>query len=301
MSTALAEEAKSATVSTSGGKENVPPEEMSSKTVTKEPEKAPEPSGHAYGWKPSLPDFRLVEADTAKLRILKEVDPRNEMQPCYDQGQLGSCTANAIAGAIEYDAILNDEHYGTPSRLFIYYLERVLEGTVSYDSGAYGHDGFKVARKTGVCPEADLPYDIAKFTEKPSEQCYEDAAEHRIGRYVHPGLSMAPNDWEQRKDAFKALLSNNQTIAFGFTVFESFESPEVEKTGVVPMPEAGEKELGGHEVLIVGYLQDDPNYALVRNSWGTRWGLEGYCLMPWELICNPQYSGDWRSIYRPLV
>src|SRR5690242_3074864 len=99
-----------------------------------------------YGWKPSRPDPNAVEADVAGLVVLPEVDPRKELPPCYDQGQLGSCTANAVAGAVHYDNILNGTDFGIPSRLFIYYDEREQEGTVDYDSGAYGHDGFRTVR-----------------------------------------------------------------------------------------------------------------------------------------------------------
>jgi C1A family cysteine protease len=101
-------------------------------------------------------------------------------------------------------------------------------------------------------------------------------------------------------DAFKAALSNRQTCAFGFTVYESFESAEVAKTGIVPMPDRGEKVLGGHEVLMVGYLKDEPNYALVRNSWGTGWALDGYFLFPWAYVLSPQLASDFRTIRRGL-
>ena len=97
----------------------------------------------------------------------------------------------------------------------------------------------------------------------------------------------------------RAVLSNNQTIAFGFTVYESFESQEVAKTGVVPLPSRGEKTLGGHEVLLVGYLKDQPNYGLVRNSWGDGWGLGGYFLMPWAYLMDANLASDFRTIRRP--
>src|SRR5262249_10278362 len=99
-------------------------------------------------------------------------------------------------------------------------------------------------------------------------------------------------------DSMRAVLSNNQTIAFGFTVYSSFESNEVAQTGKVPMPTRNEKVLGGHEVLMVGYLQAEPNYALVRNSWGTGWGIDGYFLMPWTYILDPNLSSDFRTIRR---
>jgi C1A family cysteine protease len=101
------------------------------------------------------------------------VDLRDHMPEVYDQGHLGSCTANAIGGAYEYDQIKQKElEPFTPSRLFIYYNERDVEGTVEEDSGAMIRDGMKVINKIGVVPEPMWPYDIEKFKEKPSEKCY---------------------------------------------------------------------------------------------------------------------------------
>lgn len=212
------------------------------------------------------------------------------MQDPYDQGQLGSCTANAYGGGVEYDDILDGGDLGTPSRLGIYFGERQREGTTSYDSGAYGHDAFKDGHEFGVASEKLWPYDISKFKETPPSAYLEARGDHKVLKYVHP----APN-----VNRFKALLSNKQTIAFGFTVYESFESEEVAETGIVPMPSQNEKVLGGHEPLMVGYLKSYPDHVLVRNSWGTEWGLEGYCLMPWSYVLDPGYASDWRSIYRP--
>src|SRR5450631_3498884 len=125
----------------------------------------------SYGWLPDLPDQRdLSYAAPAPLlkKLPASVDLRPQCPPVYDQGQLGSCTANAIAGAVQFDEIRSGiAPTWTPSRLFIYYNERALEGTVSADSGAQIRDGIKVIAKLGVCPESDWPYDITKFTEKP--------------------------------------------------------------------------------------------------------------------------------------
>lgn len=263
------------------------------------PHQSPVKPEHFYGWHPSLGDINNEPADTLGLTVLEERDPRDEMPDPYNQLQLGSCTGNAVAGAIEYDAILNGEHFGTPSRLFIYYGEREREGTVGWDAGAYGHDGFKVARKTGVPPEELWSYDgyKTKFKERPSDEAFAAAAEHKIGKYTHPGLGEVEDS--ARRHSLMAVLSNKQTVAFGFVVYESFESLELERTGIVPIPQSGEKVLGGHEVLIVGFLKDKPEYALVRNSWGTDWGMGGYCLFPWQFILNRQLCDDFRTIVRP--
>lgn len=245
-----------------------------------------------FGWKPSLPDTRDLIADASEIKILAEVDPRADLSTPYDQGNLGSCTANATGAAAEYDAALNGTPFASrPSRLFIYYGEREIEGSVGYDAGAYGRDGFKVMHKVGVPDEQTWGYDISRFAEKPPPEAYGEAPRHKIGPYKAVRRSVRQ---------MKAVLSNRQTVAFGFSVFESFESDEVARTGLVPEPVAGERMLGGHEVLIVGYLKDYPHHALCRNSWGTGWGIAGYFLFPWSMILDSNVSGDFRTVYRPL-
>lgn len=239
-----------------------------------------------YGWKPSLPDARDLLADPSGIAIAGKVDPRPQMPPVYDQGQLGSCTANAVAGAVEYDLILSKKSFGTPSRLDIYYGEREIEGTTGEDSGAFGRDGFKFAHTTGVIPEKDWPYNISRFAKQPPADAKN---RHKIGAYKAVPRSVA---------SFKQVLSNRQTIALGFTVYESFESEAVAKTGVMPIPAHGEQVLGGHEVLGIGYIDDQ--YLLCRNSWSAGWGLAGYFLMPWAVVLSKTMSDDFRTIYRPL-
>ena len=243
-----------------------------------------------YGWKPSLPDLRDHIADASVLKVLDEVDPRADLPDVFDQGQLGSCTANAVAAAVEYDAKLNGSDPGFLSRLWIYYYERKLEGApADKDTGAFGRDGLKVSKTLGVPLERDWPYDIAKFSDEPPASLGDEARQHRISNYRSVPRNL---------DSMRAILSNRQTIAFGFTVYESFESQEVAQTGTVPMPTRGERTLGGHEVLLVGYLKSEPNYGLVRNSWGTGWGLKGYFLMPWAYILDANLASDFRTIRR---
>lgn len=241
-----------------------------------------------YGWRPSLPDQRDQHADVNELDALAEVDPRGDMVDPYDQSQLGSCTANTVAGAIQYDRSLNQVSFDdyTPSRLDIYWGERHIEGSpANQDTGAYGRDGFKWAHTVGVFDETLWPYDIAKFAEKPPQEPRE-----KIGSYKVVARSV---------NAFKKVLSNRQTIAIGFTVYQSFESRTVANTGIMPVPGPNESVLGGHEVLIVGYLKKYPNHWLVRNSWGKGWGQGGYFLMPQAITLDANMSSDFRTIYRP--
>ena len=252
-----------------------------------------------FGWRPSLPDPRDIVADTTEIPILPEVDPRGTyMPPIYNQGHLGSCTANAVAAAIDADRLVDGEGAMTPSRLAIYWLERFLEGQApTIDHGAMGRDGFKAARRFGVIPEADWPYtDNAadpRFAEDPrtSEKWPGD---HWVLDDTYKAVRRSLTD-------FKRSLSNKQTVAYGFSVFTGFVSDEVRATGVVPPPDASQIIPNeGHEVLAVGYLESQPNHCLCRNSWGTSWGMDGYFLMPWSVLLDPTFSGDFRTIYRPL-
>jgi C1A family cysteine protease len=250
-----------------------------------------------YGWKPSLPDPRDIIADTSELPILAEVDPRQEyMTKVYAQLQLGSCTSNAVAAAIDADCIVSGDTPKYPSRLWIYALERLAEGSsLRQDTGAYGRDGFKVARSIGVIPESEWPYSdrYPIWAQDPRKaRVWNDRKQTK-----HP-YKAVPRD----VSSIKRVLSNKQTIAFGFTVFESFESEEVARTGVMPHPDmTRERVLGGHEVLMVGYLKSEPHYALCRNSWDLNWGLGGYFLMPWTIILTRSLSSDFQTIYRPKL
>lgn len=245
-------------------------------------------SKHYYGWRKPLPGLTYPGADTTGLSVAAEVDPRHKLPPVFDQGQLGSCTANATNACFQYDAIQDGKDCGILSRLWTYYWERSLEHTLDQgDCGAMGHDAFTVA-KHGIPDETLWPYDISRFEEQPPA-AYPRA--YKLTKVVHA----VP----QTETAIKQVLSNGQTVAFGFTVYESFEAAWREP-GVMPLPKPGEEVLGGHEVLIVGYLKDHPKYALVRNSWGAGWGLGGYFLFPWQALLNPNIASDFRTIVRPV-
>jgi C1A family cysteine protease len=251
-----------------------------------------------YGWRPSLPDHRDVVADASEIPILEEVDPRGEyMTPVYDQLQLNDCTANAVAAAIDADRIVDGLEPMYPSRLGIYWLERFIEHQpVDVDEGAMGRDGFKAARNYGVLPESDLPYS----DDKTNPGFLEDPRENPKWAEDHWKLEDKYKSVPRSLSAFKGVLSNRQTIAFGFRVPASFGSAEMARTGIMAQPAESELTNEGHEVLAVGYLKDEPNYCLVRNSWGQGWGIEGYFLMPWPWLLDPGFTEDLRTIYRPL-
>jgi C1A family cysteine protease len=199
---------------------------------------------------------------------------------------LGSCTANAIGGAIEFDRMKQKLTDFVPSRLFIYYNERLIEGTVNSDSGAQIRDGIKTVASQGVCPEPEWPYDITKFTTKPPAKAYKDAATDRAVSY---------QSLIQDLNQMKGCLASGYPFVFGFTVYESFESAAVANSGHAPMPAPSERAIGGHAVMAVGY-EDTNQWFLARNSWGRGWGLAGYFTLPYTYLIQSGLSSDFWTI-----
>jgi len=204
----------------------------------------------------------------------------------YDQGQLGSCTANAIAAALEFDQTKEKQQVFMPSRLFIYYNERDMEGTVNEDSGAQIRDGIKSVAQQGDCPETLWPYDITKFAVKPPAQCYQQALKFKALQYQR--LSQILNQ-------LKGCLASGYPFVFGFTVYSSFESKQVAQTGHAPMPSPSEASVGGHAVMAVGY-DDSQNWFIVRNSWGIGWGMQGYFTLPYAYLLERNLANDFWTI-----
>jgi C1A family cysteine protease len=245
-------------------------------------------TARTYGWKPDLPDqrdqyVRLEHVDAAALPA--QVDLSSRLPACWDQGSLGSCTAHAIGASITYERNMSAEPlhaWFVPSFLQIYYCERALEGTTHDDAGAFIRDGAKVCAQIGVAPASAWPYDEAKFAKRPPKSVYRAALETRVTSYMRV---------PQRLDSMRAVLASGDTIVFGFSVYESFESNEVARTGMVPLPAAHESMLGGHAVLMVGYDHDRKLFK-VRNSWGSDWGDGGYMHMPYSYVTDPDLADD---------
>ncbi len=250
-----------------------------------------------YGWARDLPDHRdlMYGAPMMKAPLPAAVDLRKELTvAAYDQGELGSCTGNAIAAAVQFARIRAAAKPDfIPSRLFIYYNERDIEGTTNEDSGAQIRDGMKAVAKLGVCPESssppqpsDWPYEIARFTVKPPAPCYAFGEKYQITSYRR-----IPQILTQ----LRSCLASGFPFVFGFSVYESFESAEVTKTGVVELPAGNEHLLGGHAVLAVGY-DDKQQRFIVRNSWGTDWGKNGHFTMPYAYLTDQQLSADFWTV-----
>lgn len=247
-----------------------------------------------YGWKKGCAYTITPKHIFDVLRNLdniQSVDLRPSCPDVYDQGHLGSCTANAIGFCYHFDELKQKEAQPfTPSRLFIYYNERNLEGHVSEDSGAEIHDGIQVIHSLGVCSENDWPYNIDKFKEKPSDNCYTSALSHKTIDY---------RAISQKLDQLKSALIEGFPVVFGFSVYESFESQEVAKTGIMPIPKPDEKLLGGHAVALVGF-DNIKKVFIVRNSWGSGWGDKGYFYMPYDFIINPNMASDFWTVTKTV-
>jgi C1A family cysteine protease len=241
-----------------------------------------------FGWVRDLPDHRDFKF---KVTVPKElpalVDLRDKCPPVYNQGTLGSCTANALGAAFQFEQMKQKVTDFIPSRLFIYYNEREMEGTVKQDSGAMIRTGIKTMVKEGVCPEDHWKYNINKFKLKPPPPCYRIATDNQVLEYQR----ITPHTLYEVKQA----LVDEHPVVFGFMVYESMMTPKVAKTGYVPVPQRNDRATGGHAVMAVGY--DDSKEALiVRNSWGTQWGINGYFYLPYWYVTTPNVSADYWTI-----
>jgi C1A family cysteine protease len=241
-----------------------------------------------YGWKPKHPTtkFPLYGARVEAGALPSQVDLRPQYPAVYDQGQLGSCTGNGWAGAVEFLFLKQGLPDFTPSRLFIYYNERVIDGDTGVDAGAAVSDGASVVSTLGCPHEALWPYDINKFAKKPDPDAYQDGLKH---------LAFQAQQVAQDLTTMKEVVAGGHPLVIGFTVYKSFESTQVEDTGIVPMPGYSEPVVGGHCVVIVGY-DDTQSSFIIRNSWGNTWGLNGYALMPYMYLTNPRLASDFWTI-----
>lgn len=241
-----------------------------------------------YGWNRDLPDhrdfkFKLDPIVAVNLPESVDLTKSGFMPYVYDQSTLGSCTANSIAAAIEYDRAKQGLPVWTPSRLFIYYYERLGEGTVNSDAGAMIRDGYKVINTTGYAKESTWPYDLSKFRTPPNAAAQAESAQFKSVTYQ--SVDQTPN-------AIKTVLAQGYVISFGISVFDSFENKDVAGSGMVPIPRPTESSLGGHAILLVGY-NDSRGVYIFRNSWGRSWGDQGYGYLPYDYVHSNQYASDF--------
>ena len=254
----------------------------------------------AYGYRPDIMDFRdfiLGAGEAVPPEGLPPLPPlvdlRDKFPPVWNQGSLQSCVGQSTAAAIQFDEMMEKEPEAesSPSRLFIYYNARSLMGgkeMVKIDAGATIRDAVKSVTKWGVCKETSWPYQDNYVNTKPSCSAYSSAKVHKALVYSRVN---------QNLDSIKRVLFGNHPVIFGMAVYNSFESDEVEKTGMVPMPSKEEKMKGGHACVLCGF-SDDKQCFIVRNSWGENWGDGGYFLLPYNYATNDNLAADFWVITR---
>jgi C1A family cysteine protease len=241
------------------------------------------PASYRLGWHRDPDDPRDIPygASPAQLAAVpSRVDLRLHCPPVLDQAALGSCTANAIASAFRFDVLRQAQADFVPSRLFIYYYERAVEGTVNEDAGAAIRDGIRVVNARGVCPESEWPYDIQRFTQQPPAQCTLDALKERALSYRRIPQSLPQ---------MKACLASGLPFVFGIDVYQGFMDAT---DGTIPMPKQGEALLGGHALLMTGYNTETQRFTFM-NSWGTGWGQQGFGTIPFDYITSQNASDFW--------
>lgn len=212
-----------------------------------------------------------------------KMDNRELCSPVANQGKLGSCTAFAMGkGFREFMQRKLGERQVPLSPLFLYYESRWDKGR---DTGSTNTDNVETVARTGIATEESWPYDITKFAQVPPALSYSTAKEFKYDNFIRiRGLEDA-----------KVALSKGVPVLFAFDVMESFRS--IGKDGMMPVPKPGEKRLGGHAVLAVGY-DNQKQVVTVRNSWGDTWADGGYFYMPYEVFENTardMWTADTRT------
>ncbi len=237
--------------------------------------------------KPDSRDHKYVPPAQQLNKSPAQVDLRPLCPPVYDQRPLNSCTANAVAAAVQFERMrLKLTPDFVPSRLFIYYNERKLAGTLGKDAGAPLRDGIKSVAKQGDCPEPHWPYVAAKVETAPNASCYQQAV-----KYPQVSYQALAQDLTH----MKACLASGHPFVLAIHVYSSSETPEAKQTSTFPTPKAGESLVGTHAVMAVGY-DDSKKHFIVRNSWGADWALAGYFYLPYDYVIDSKYAGDFWTL-----
>jgi C1A family cysteine protease len=207
--------------------------------------------------------------------------------PIQDQKDEGSCVFNALTSAME--AVEIDQNIIPPlmfSRQFAYYNYRKKHGEINQDNGASIREAAKLLAKDGVCLESSWPYTPENFATEPPPKYWKEAQTHKILQY----LSL------KTVSEMLACMAAGYGFVGGISVYESFESNEVAKTGIIPLPKKGEKLLGGHALYFGGGYDQHKHMIKGQNSWGADWGLKGNFWIPFAYLANPGLASDFWTI-----
>jgi C1A family cysteine protease len=237
-----------------------------------------------YPLRRDTPDFRDLRYTTTRtVGLPAKVDLRGGFCDPWDQLDIGSCGPHGVEALYWFDRRRQDLPDMLPSMLFAYWACREMEGTTRSDAGVSLRDCIKIPIKVGTCPESMWRYRKANLYRRPSAACYAEACKHVALQYQRVARDITQ---------MRACLAGGNPFVFGMSVYTEFESSEVAATGVADLPRQGESLLGGHAVVAVGY-DDAQQRFIVRNSWGTGWGMRGHFTLPYAYLANPGLSADF--------
>ena len=224
--------------------------------------------------------------------------------PIEDQGSLGSCTANAGVGLVEYFERRAFGRHIDASRLFLYKVTRNMLHWTG-DTGAFLRTTMGGLVLFGVPPEEYWPYQISEYDKEPSSFCYAFAQAYQALTYYRLDPPQTPSDVLLNR--LKLYLAAGLPSMFGFTVYSSIS--QASSTGKIPFPTPGEQIVGGHAIIAAGYDDnmkiknsndggaETTGAFLIRNSWGAGWGDGGYGWLPYEYV-RRGLAVDWWSLLR---
>jgi C1A family cysteine protease len=240
--------------------------------------------------------FKLDHHSLKGITLPEKYDLRTVFPECIppvlDQLQLGACGPNEISNAMRFCLAREKVSIFQPSRLYIYYFTRLFEGSdINQDTGVSISGACGAVSKYSACSENNWGYDITKFTLQPPRNAL-------IAAHTHiPGFKFL--QVPQNLTSIKTALVSGFPILIGVQLYSSFESDEVTKTGVVPMPDTKKEQLlGGHCLMIIAY--DDKTQTFTgMNSWGggpNGWGQQGFFTIPYAYILDPNLGGDYCQV-----
>jgi len=257
------------------------------------------------GWHPDTPDRRdRTLRVSAKVPLVagalpswaaalpRNSDNRRYCSPIEDQEALGSCTAQAVVGAMEYMLRRSGNGEFDGSRLFVYKISRKLLGWTG-DTGAYLRTAMKTVGAFGVPPEQYWPYDINHFEDEPDAFLFAFAGNYKSLEYTR--IDAADLSWDQILVDVKRVVAGGLPVVFGFSTYSS-----ISQAADIPFPAPNDTMVGGHAVMIAGYDDDrmtadgrrEPS-LLIRNSWGIGWGEQGYGYLPYRYVTEGLTQDFW--------